>query len=230
MESVLRYPVTMIRPKFKSAAIALRVLRSLRRKYEVLKADEVVDFEYTEHIKGLIKRGLKLGKNVVLEENVSFDSGYPYLISIGNNCAIATGTRIHAHDDTPYKFTGGYARLGRVNILDNVFIGEHCSILPGVTIGPNVLVASGSVVNKDIPPNSCIAGVPARFYAKLDEYIASQKEAIASAKTFLYRDIRRDDLPLALREEIIAETAKGICYVKGKDNSRYKHNHWNVEE
>ena len=220
----------MINRQIKGIDRVVRLLKAVRKKYEAFTLGEDVDLNYIEYIKGLIERGLKLGKNVTIEAHVAIDSGYPYLIRVGNNCAIATGTRILAHDDTPYKYTGGYARLGQVNILDNVFIGENCLILPGVTIGPNVLVASGSVVNKNIPPNSCIAGVPARFYAKMDEYIATQKEAIAQAKIFRYGDVRRDDIDPALRDEVIAETAKAICYVKGKDNTRFKHVHWNVEE
>jgi maltose O-acetyltransferase len=207
----------------------VRLLRIVRKKYEAFKLGDDVDVYHIDYIRGLIARGLKLGKNVTIEANVFIDSGYPYLISVGSNCAIGTGARILAHDDTPYRYTGGYARLGQVNILDNVCIGENCIILPGVTIGPDVLIASGSVVNKTIPPNSCIAGVPARFYAKLDEYIANQKEMIAQAKIFRYDDIGRDHIDPALRDEVIAQTAKNICYVKGKDNSRFEHVHWNVE-
>lgn len=114
----------MIRPEFNSVDAAVRPYRILPKKYEVLTSDEGTNHDYVENIKSLVKRGLKLGKNVTIETEVTFDQGYPHLISIGDNCGIGMGTRIHAHDDTPYKFTGGHARLGQVNILDNVLIGE----------------------------------------------------------------------------------------------------------
>ena len=49
-----------------------------------------------------------------------------------------------------------------VVIGNDVWIGGNCTILPGVTIGDNVVVAAGAVVTKDVPPNSLVGGVPAR--------------------------------------------------------------------
>ncbi len=48
-----------------------------------------------------------------------------------------------------------------VKIGDNVWVGARAVILPGVTIGNNVVVAAGSVVNRDVPDNVVVAGVPA---------------------------------------------------------------------
>ena len=49
-----------------------------------------------------------------------------------------------------------------VNIGSGVWIGSRCTILPGVTIGSGAVVAAGSVVHHDVPPNTMVAGVPAR--------------------------------------------------------------------
>ena len=49
-----------------------------------------------------------------------------------------------------------------VVIGNDVWIGGNCTILPGVTIGDNVVVAAGAVVTKDVPANSLVGGVPAR--------------------------------------------------------------------
>ena len=89
-----------------------------------------------------------------------------------------------AHDATTFKFLDGHTRLGKIEIKDNVFIGTDAIILPGVTIGPNVLVSAGSVVNKDIPPNSCVAGIPARFYKKFDEFLSEMKTQINTRPVF----------------------------------------------
>lgn len=50
----------------------------------------------------------------------------------------------------------------KVIIEDNVWLGEHVSVLPGVTIGENSIIGANSVVTKSIPPNSIAVGCPAR--------------------------------------------------------------------
>ena len=61
--------------------------------------------------------------------------------------------------------------FGKVTIGDYVYIGTGSLIMPGVTIGNNVLVAAGSVVTKSIPDNCVVAGNPAKFVCTVDEYI-----------------------------------------------------------
>lgn len=55
-----------------------------------------------------------------------------------------------------------------VIINDNVFIGSKVSIMKGVTIGKNSVIANGSVVFDDVPENSIVRGNPAVFYKKLE--------------------------------------------------------------
>lgn len=52
---------------------------------------------------------------------------------------------------------------GQTIIGSNCWIAPHCIILPNVKIGNNVVVATGSVVTKDIPDNVVVAGVPAKI-------------------------------------------------------------------
>jgi maltose O-acetyltransferase len=54
-----------------------------------------------------------------------------------------------------------------VNIGSGVWLGSRCTILPGVTIGDGAIVAAGSVVHQDVPPNTLVAGVPARAVKQL---------------------------------------------------------------
>lgn len=56
-----------------------------------------------------------------------------------------------------------------VTIGNDVWIGGKATILPGVTIGDNVVVAAGAVVTKDVPANTIVAGVPARVIKELPE-------------------------------------------------------------
>lgn len=52
-------------------------------------------------------------------------------------------------------------------IKRNAWIGAGATILPGVTIGENAVVAAGAVVNKDVPDNAVVAGVPAKIVKKI---------------------------------------------------------------
>ena len=52
-----------------------------------------------------------------------------------------------------------------------VWIGGNVTILPGVTIGNNVVVAAGAVINKDVPDNTLVGGVPARVIKMIENDI-----------------------------------------------------------
>lgn len=53
-------------------------------------------------------------------------------------------------------------------IRKNAWIGAGATILPGVTVGENAVVAAGAVVNKDVPDNCVVGGIPAKFLKKID--------------------------------------------------------------
>ncbi len=166
-------------------------------------------------IKRWIKNGLQIGDNVTIHPTVKIDDEYPYLIKIGNNCSFSPNVFILAHDATTFKFTGGHTKLNRVIIHDNVFIGTNVIILPGITIGPNALIGAGSLVNKDIPPNSCNVGVPARKYQDFDEFINRHIAQITNENVIDYKELNSPDF-LQAREWILKVLeGKGIVYVKG---------------
>ncbi len=54
-----------------------------------------------------------------------------------------------------------------VIIKKNAWLGAAVIILPGVTVGENSIVAAGAVVNKDVPPNTIVAGVPAKVIKEI---------------------------------------------------------------
>ena len=164
------------------------------------------------------KKGLKIGKNVVIDRGAYIDNNFCHLISIGDNCLIAKGVTIIAHDSTIFPFTGGYGRAAKVNIKENCIISINSIILPGVTIGPNVLVAAGSVVNKDIPPNSCVAGVPARYYGKFSDYISDHKEKIKNDHIFEKIETIEDYSEFKKQKRKMIEEAenKNIYYTEKK--------------
>lgn len=81
-------------------------------------------------------------------------------INIGNNVQIGNNTVIvdHNHD---YQNGNGYI-CKSVEIGDNTWIGANCVILPGVSIKEGAIIAAGSVVNKDVPAYTIVAGNPAK--------------------------------------------------------------------
>lgn len=170
---------------------------------------------YKQRIEILRQKGLKLGKDVIIHPEASIDYHFCFLISIGDYSIISRGTRILAHDSTIFRYTDGHGRLGKVDIKENCIIGTNVVILPGVTIGPNVLVASGSLVNKDIPPNSCVAGVPARFYSSFDDYINKHRENIKNSFIVDQRKLlmSENEIDEKLKKKIIEECEKGFVYM-----------------
>ncbi|WP_035602744.1 sugar O-acetyltransferase [Haloferula sp. BvORR071] len=113
------------------------------------------------------------GYNIHLGDN--FYSNYDLIIldvcevRIGHNCFIAPRVSIFTAGhplDAPTRISG--LEFGKpVTIGDNVWIGGHAVINPGVRIGNNVVIAAGAVVTKDVPDNMVVAGVPARVIREL---------------------------------------------------------------
>lgn len=90
-------------------------------------------------------------------------------IEIGDNCFIAPGVHIYtaSHPLNPEKRNSGAEFCVPVKIGDSVWIGGGAIINPGVTIGNNVVIASGSVVTKDVPANVVVGGNPAKIIKEL---------------------------------------------------------------
>lgn len=96
-----------------------------------------------------------------------------YLISIGDDCAITEGVKIHTHGGGRIirLYCPDYDSFGKVTIGNHVYIGNYAQIMPGVKIEDNVLIAAGSVVTKSIPSGIVVAGNPARYVCTIDEYV-----------------------------------------------------------
>ena len=109
------------------------------------------------------RKGMKIGENCLIN-NVNF-STEPYLIEIGNHVAIAAGTDFITHDGAIWCFREELENadvFGKINIGNNVFIGNNCTILPNTTVGNNCIIGAGSIVRGQFPENSVIVGNPAK--------------------------------------------------------------------
>lgn len=110
-------------------------------------------------------------ENVVIEDDVSVAAFAHFWgqggITIGKGSMIASHVAITSltHDPDAPVMRDSLISLPVV-IGPNVWIGAHAVIFPGVTIGANSVVAAGSIVRADVPPDTVVAGVPARVVRK----------------------------------------------------------------
>ena len=102
--------------------------------------------------------------------NSLIDTLFPELIEIGDEFISAPGSIVLAHDASPLFHKRKY-RVEKTIIGNRVFLGANSVVLPGVTIGDNVIVGSGAIVTKDIPSNVVVAGNPARVISTVEEYL-----------------------------------------------------------
>ncbi|MGB7540845.1 MAG: acyltransferase [Burkholderiales bacterium] len=141
------------------------LIRGLRSKLEIARYD---DFTIAKYLR---RQGAQIGDDCRIM--IRSFGPEPYLVRVGNHCTIAPGVALSTHDGGVWIFTDALPSLqefGRIDILDNCFIGMCAVVLPGVRIGPNSVVGAGAVVTKDVPPGTVVAGCPAVPICAIDEY------------------------------------------------------------
>ena len=112
------------------------------------------------------------GKNIHIGKNVFINSGCCFQdqggIFLGDGCLIGHQVVIATlnHDLDPKKRGGMYP--APVVLGKNVWVGAHATILAGVTIGDDSVIAAGAVVTKNVPAGVVACGVPARVIRQLD--------------------------------------------------------------
>lgn len=103
----------------------------------------------------------------------------PEMIYLHNNIKIATGVYFCTHDIMELMFNDNpicvdklkketlkdrfERHKDKIEIYDNVFLGANAMLMGGIKVGPNAIVAANSVVTKDVPENSVVAGNPAKI-------------------------------------------------------------------
>jgi len=108
-----------------------------------------------------------LGRRIFINSGCRFqDQGG---ISIGDHCLIGHNTVLATpnHDLSPARRADMHP--APIRIGNNVWLGANVSVLPGVSIGQNAVIAAGAVLTADVPENTVAAGVPARVVRHLHE-------------------------------------------------------------
>ena len=92
-------------------------------------------------------------------------------VCIGHHVNLAQGITVtalnHNFGDTAKRIDEQGISTKPIVIGDDVWIGANAVILPGVTIGKHCVVAAGAVVNKDVPDNCVVGGVPAKIIKEI---------------------------------------------------------------
>ena len=105
--------------------------------------------------------GMKIGRYTSIALGVQFDIFFPENIEIGDNTIIGYRATILAHE-----FLVNGLKKGPVKIGSNVLVGANSTVLAGVQIGDGATVSAMSLVNKDVPAENFVGGVPIKRLKK----------------------------------------------------------------
>ena len=119
---------------------------------------------------------------------------YPELIRFGNNIYVASNVHFVTHDVTHCVLNNLKSvrekgvrikeKLGCIEIDDNVFIGSGTRILYDVKIGENCIIGADSLINRDVPSNSVVAGVPAKVIGSFEDFANKRINAVVYPDEF----------------------------------------------
>jgi maltose O-acetyltransferase len=114
------------------------------------------------------KKNITIGDDCVINSFVHIWAG-PSGLVIGDRVMIASHTAIttltHNYYDEDIRFAPAIDK--KILIGDDVWIGSHAVIMPGISIGKGAVIGAGSVVTKDVKEHTIVAGVPAKLIKQI---------------------------------------------------------------
>ena len=115
------------------------------------------------------------GKNITVGEGVFINACCHFQdhggVTLGDGCQIGHNVVFATLNHELQPERRGVTRPAPIVLGKKVWVGSNATILQGVTIGDNAVVAAGAVVTKDVPANTIVGGVPARVIKRIDESI-----------------------------------------------------------
>lgn len=116
------------------------------------------------------KRGVHIGKNVMLGMQCILDNAYPEYIYIEDYAALAGNNYVLAHSNPYMHFKGRMlSYLAPVVLRKGAWVGVSATLLPGTEIGECSVVSAGSTVSGPIPSNCIVSGNPASIIKRFHE-------------------------------------------------------------
>jgi acetyltransferase-like isoleucine patch superfamily enzyme len=143
---------------------------------------------------------IELGDGVQINNNAFIKSEGPG-IRIGANALLGSNVEIldsDFHDLRPDRRRGGRPRMARVELCENVFVGDGVKILKGVTVGAHSVIGAGSVVTKSIPGGVIAAGNPARVIGEIPCEEAQDQPRLPGAERWQIRLHAENPEPLTV--------------------------------
>lgn len=111
------------------------------------------------------------GKNITIGQRVFINMGCKFQdqggITIGDDCLIGHNAVLATLNHSFLPEERGNMLPAPIVIRNNVWLGANVTILPGVTIGENAIVAAGAVVTRDVAANTIVGGIPAKLIRRI---------------------------------------------------------------
>lgn len=137
-------------------------------KYGAIMFEKHVEIKKHVRISAGFEGSIHIGKQTLIDQGSAIMSQYK--ITIGDNCLIAPYSFIVDFNHSFAKSTIPINKQGYegkpITIGNDVWIGTHSVVLPGVTIGDGAVIGAGSIVTKNVAPYTIVAGNPAKLLGK----------------------------------------------------------------
>lgn len=134
---------------------------------------------------------LSVGERCMICSYVKLNTNYS--IDIGNSVGIGEYVDVWTHGSFPAVLDGFPAQFGKVEIGSNVWLPAKSTVMPGVTIGDNIVIGANSIINKNLPSGSLCAGSPVKvlrenIYPK--ELSIDEKNKLIEASLLEYEKLK----------------------------------------